>query len=62
MATYDADNSVRRIVYIIVNFDDNRHQYADDYFAQINSFITAKSMLQIEVVFHIKPPYYSATV
>jgi len=23
MAAYDADNSVRRIVYIIVNFDDN---------------------------------------
>jgi hypothetical protein len=51
MAAYDADNFVRRIVYIIVNFDDIRHQYADDYSAQINSFITAKSMLQIEVVF-----------
>src|SRR5712672_184938 len=31
MAAYDADNSIRRIVYIIVNFDDNLHQYDDDY-------------------------------
>jgi hypothetical protein len=62
MAAYDVDNSIRRIVYIVVNFDDNRHQYADDYSAQIDSFIVAKSMPQIEIVFHIKPPYYSATV
>jgi hypothetical protein len=62
MAAYDADNSVRRIVYIFVNFDDNQHQYEDDYFAQINYFIATKSMLKIEIVFHIKPPYYSATV
>jgi hypothetical protein len=62
MAAYDADNSIRRIVYIIVNFDDNRHQYADDYSAQIDSFIIAKSLPQIEIVFHIKRPYYSATV
>jgi len=62
MAAYDADNSIRRIVYIIVNFDDYKHQYADDDFTQIDSFIVAKSMPQIEIVFHIKPPYYSATV
>jgi hypothetical protein len=62
MAAYDADNSVRRIVYIIVNFDDNQHQYEDAYFAQINYFIAAKYMLKIEIVFHIKPPYYSGTV
>ena len=62
MAAYDADNSIRRIVYIIVNFDDNLHQYDDDYSVQIDSFITANPMPQIEIVFHIKPPYYSATV
>src|SRR3984893_11399064 len=30
MTAYDADNSIKRIVYIIVNFDDNLHEYADD--------------------------------
>jgi hypothetical protein len=44
MAAYDADNSIRRIVYIFVNFDDYKHRYADDYFTQIDSFIVAKSM------------------
>ena len=43
MAAYDADNSIRRIVYIIVNFDDNLHQYDDDYSVQIDSFIYSKS-------------------
>jgi hypothetical protein len=61
MAAYDADNSIRRIVYIIVNFDDNLHEYADDYSAQIYSFIAANHMPQIEIVFRIKPPFYSAS-
>jgi hypothetical protein len=61
MAAYDADNSTRRTVYIIVNFDDNLHEYAHDYFAQIDSFIAANPMPQIEIVFHIKPPFYSAS-
>ena len=62
MAAYDAHNSIRRIVYIIVNFDDRSHEYGDDYSAQIDSFIAANPTPQIEIVFHIKPPFYSATV
>ena len=62
MAAYGADNSIRRIVYIIVNFDDRSHEYGDDYSAQIDSFIAANPTPQIEIVFHIKPSFYSATV
>jgi hypothetical protein len=62
MAAYDADNSIRKIVYIIVNFDDRSHEYGDDYSAQTDSFIAANPTPQIEIVFHIKPPFYSATV
>jgi antitoxin HicB len=61
MAAYDADNSTKKIVYIVVNFDDSLHEYADDLSAQIDSFIAANPMSQIDVVFHIKPPFYSAT-
>jgi hypothetical protein len=62
MIAYDSGESVRRIVYIVVNFDDNLSQYADDYSAQINSFIAANFVSGSEIVRHIKPRYYSATV
>ena len=62
MAAYDADNSARRIVYVVVNFDDNLHEYAAEYSAQIDTFVAANPVPSAEVVFHIKPPYYSATV
>ena len=62
MAAYDADNSMRKIVYIIVNFDDSLHEYRDDYSAQIDLFIAANPTPEIETVFHIKPRFYSATV
>jgi hypothetical protein len=62
MAAYDSDSSVRRIVYVVANFDDNLNEYAGDYSAQIDSFIAANAMPQIEIVRHIKPRFYSATV
>jgi hypothetical protein len=62
MAAYDANNTMRKIVYIIVNFDDRLHEYRDDHSAQIDSFIAANPTPKIEIVFHIKPRFYSATV
>jgi hypothetical protein len=61
MAAYDADTSIRRIVYVVVTFDDNLHEYADDYSRQIERFVAAKPVPEIDVAFHIKPPFYSAT-
>jgi hypothetical protein len=60
MTAYDTGNSVRRIVYVVVNFDDNLHEYAGDYSEQINSFVAANPIPDIEVIFHIKPAFYSA--
>jgi hypothetical protein len=61
MAAYDADSATKRVVYVVVNFDDNLHEYAADYCSQIASFIAANPTPQIETVFHIKPPFYSAS-
>ncbi len=60
MVKFDADETVRRVAYIIVNFDDSLHQYVDDYTRQIELFVATNSP-EIETAFHIKPPYYSAT-
>jgi len=62
MVAYDPDDSVRRIVYVVVNFDDNLHEYAAAYSAQIDTFVAANSVPKAEIVFHVKPPFYSATM
>ncbi len=62
IVAYDPDNSVRRIIYVVLNFDDNLHEYAADYSAQIDMFLAAIPVSKTEIVFHIKPPFYSATV
>lgn len=60
MVAYDPDDSVKRIVYVVVNFDENLHEYAAEYTAQINKFVAENPVQKAEVVFHIKQPFYSA--
>ena len=60
MAAHDADPGVRRIVYVVINFDDSLHEYAVEYQRQIESYFASASTTGIEVVLDIKPPFYSA--
>jgi hypothetical protein len=60
MLAYDAGGSARWIAYVVVNFDDNLHEYADDYSRQIEAFVGANAVPGIETFFHIKPAFYSA--
>jgi hypothetical protein len=55
------DASVSRIVYVILNFDDSLHEYASDYIDQIRTQVPSLCPSGIEVVFDVKPAYYSAT-
>ena len=61
MEAYNSGGSGRRIVYMIVNFDDSLNQYVDDYSSQIQEFTAAQPIPNVEIVFHMKPKYYSAT-
>jgi hypothetical protein len=59
MAAYDA--GTKRIVYIIVNFDDVLHECADAYRLQIDQFMgSSNSPPELEVIFDIKPAFYAA--
>lgn len=58
MCAYDATAS--RKLYCIVNFDDHLHEYADDYRAQLEAYVRNNGDESLEVVFDIKPPFYSA--
>ena len=59
MAAYDHDPATKRIVYVIINFDDSLHQYWKEYRAQIDEFM-ANNPSDLVVEFDIKPAFYSA--
>jgi hypothetical protein len=56
----DKDLTSGRIVYVVFNFDDRLHEYADEYDQQIEAFIAGASLPDVEVVLEVKPPFHSA--
>jgi hypothetical protein len=55
-----ADGATRKIVYVVVNFDDGSHEYADRYQVQIDQYVATNPVPELEIVFDIKPPFYAA--
>lgn len=62
MRAYCSATDTRRIAYVVMNFDDGLHEYADRYRVQLDSFVVSKKPSDIEVVWDIKPPFYAAEV
>ena len=61
MAAHSTGHDVKHIAYIIVNFDDRLHEYADRYQVQLGKYIADDPVPGLEVVvFDIKPPFYTA--
>lgn len=61
MVSYDGSVGSKQIVYIIANFDDSLHEYADRYQRQIGSYVAADPVPGLQlVVFDVKPPFYTA--
>ena len=60
MKAYSTDVTIRRIAYIIVNYDDRLHQCADRYQVQINQCMPNNPTPGVEVRFDIKEAYYNA--
>ncbi len=59
MVSYD--NRSKHIVYIIANFDDSLHEYADRYQRQIDRYVAVDPVPGLQlVVFDVKPPFYTA--
>jgi hypothetical protein len=55
-----ADDTTTKIAYVIVNFDDGLHEYADRYQLQIDRYVGANPVADLKVVFDIKPAFYTA--
>ena len=60
MKAYGTDTRTQRIVYVIVNFDNRTHEYADRYKMQIDQFMAYIKPPDVEVHFDIKPAFYNA--
>ena len=60
MVTFCPDPGTKRIAYVIVDFDDSLHEYAQEYSKQIATFIATQPVPGLDIVFDIKPPFYSA--
>ena len=59
LLTFDKDLTSRRDVYVVFNFDDRIHEYADDYQQQIETFLASASQPDVDIVFEIKPAFHS---
>lgn len=59
LLAFDKDLNSRRIVYVVFNFDDRIHEYADEYQQQIGAFLATISRPDVEVVAEIKPAFHS---
>lgn len=62
MAAFDADPAVTKLAYVIINFDDSLHEYADRYREQIEGYMTSHPTRGLEVAFSWKPPFGSAAI
>jgi hypothetical protein len=62
MLAYDEDVATRRIVYVILNFDDHLHEYSDRYRDQIDAHLASHTPDGLEVVLESKLPFYGAMI
>jgi hypothetical protein len=60
MMAYNPGGIARKIAYVVVNYDDGLHEYADQYWPQIDQFLADNPIADLEVEFDIKPPFDSA--
>jgi hypothetical protein len=60
MLAYDPDSATKKIAYVIANFDDSLHEYADRYQVQIDQFMESNAVPELEVVFDVKSAFYVA--
>ena len=59
----DASGNSKHIAYVIIDFDDHLHEYADRYQHQIDNFIAGDPVPGLKViVFDIKPPFHTASM
>lgn len=61
MDAFDTSPNLKRIAYVVVNYDDHLHEAGDLYRRQIDRYIERGNPVPgLDVQFDIKPPFYGA--
>ncbi len=60
LEAHHAAVATKLIAYVVLNFDDLLHEYADRYRMQIESHLESSPVPGVEVILDIKPPFYRA--
>jgi hypothetical protein len=60
MVAYGADSATKMIAYVVINFDDSFHEYADRYQVQIDQYVSSDPVPGLEIAFDIKPAFYAS--
>lgn len=61
MDDYEPDSEIRKVVYFILNFDDLLHEHIGTYFGQLRNYCLTANTSYAEIVFDVKPAFYSAS-
>jgi hypothetical protein len=61
MAAFSLAPALKRIIYLVINFDDRLHECVDDYLVQIQEKREEFMMPGLEIILDVKPEFYSAT-
>lgn len=62
MDMFSDDARVHRIIYVVLNFDDNLNEHVASYMEQMRDFALALPPSNVDIVFDVKTAFYSATV
>ena len=61
MAAFSSAPDTKRIIYVVINFDDRLHEYVDDYLTQIQEREKEFVLPGLDIVLDAKPKFYSAS-
>ena len=62
MEAYCPSAAIRKIAYVILNYEDMLHMCAPNHARELEAFVATEPVPGLEIVFDVKPPYYAATV
>ena len=60
MGAFSSALDTKRIIYVVINFDDRLHEYVDDYLIQIQEQEKEFVLPGLDIVLDAKPKFYSA--
>jgi hypothetical protein len=61
LAACDSQEITKKLIFIVLNYDDRLHEYAENYSRQLGEFLEKSKVRDSEIVLYAKLPGYSAT-